>query len=744
MGGTGGARPRSEVADERRAKWDRMWAEIQAIVAEFHALLLRERAECIGAAYARYSSRFQDSVADQIRAIFADAVRKQVFIPLDHVFFDLAVRGFKSDREGLNGLRGCLDRKAATVVFFFATNRLFRKTYKSLQFVEEQVVEKGVRAVFVKSGVDTADAHRWRQTLTQSASNDEFVVSMNVENIRGAHEGLLGKRLVFGTVSFGYDGEVIPRAVTRRGKPQRRLVLHAVTGPWVRTVFRWYVKDRVTIAEIVRRLNADPAVPPPPKSPDRTWTRLAVLKLLRNPRYRGCWAYGATETVWVSSKDYARQVARPAPLKEVQIEELRLVPDEEWYGAQQLLDKEVERAARRQPVDGDRAGRPRTLDGLFHCATHGRRLYVGGVGGRYYVCPVCQRLPADRRPLFSHLPRAVALTQTCRALADVLRRGDALTEEVVTACRAEAARLQAPDPAAAAGLTARQDRLDKRIGFILRNPGDTAADLAESEAELRRLRKERAEVQTELVVAAALAARAVVVPAEAEVRDLVAGMADVLVAAANDSSGSDGGEVRRLVDLLTGGRVDVSQAGERKSHGGWVRGHFRCPVVETVTTRLGGRPVVDREAQTVEVGYREDRNPDATVVGQIMELYDHGVLIKKISQEVGLPRSAVQAAICADLARADRERVDGRTRRSALAKKHSELPLYQAVADRVKGLADLGRLFGQIADELSLDRNTVTSAWRYWHECRGLPVPDGRARRKTLVIKSSVKGSVEK
>jgi hypothetical protein len=54
----------------------------------------------------------------------------------------------------------------------------------------------------------------------------------------------------------------------------------------------------------------------------------------------------------------------------------------------------------------------------------------------------------------------------------------------------------------------------------------------------------------------------------------------------------------------------------------------------------------------------------------------------------------------------------------------------------VKGLAGRGLLFGEIAAELGLDRNTVTAAWRYWHESRGLPVPDGQARRKTLTRKS--------
>jgi len=179
---------------------------------EYHARLPLDQALAVGAAYARYSSRYQDSILDQLRTILDDAVRKRVFVPFEHVFFDLAVRGCKSDREGLNALRACLKRKAATVVFFFATNRLFRKVHRSLQFVE-QVVETGARAVFVKSGVDTADSKRWRGLLNFHAMMDEFVVGMTADHVRAAHEGLLEKRFVFGTISFGYGGT--PRSTGR-------------------------------------------------------------------------------------------------------------------------------------------------------------------------------------------------------------------------------------------------------------------------------------------------------------------------------------------------------------------------------------------------------------------------------------------------------------------------------------------------------------------------------------------------
>ena len=243
-------RPPESAAEARR----RTDEKVRALVAEYHARLPRDQAAAVGAAYARFSSRFQDSIPDQIRTVLEDAVRKRVFIPLEHVFYDLAVRGCKSDREGLNALRACLDRKAASVVFFFATNRLFRKTYRSLQFVEERLVEKGVRAVFVKSGIDTADGQRWRGLLSMNAMMDEFVVGMTADHVRAAHEGLLDRRLVFGTLSFGYCGTPLDGQTTRRGRPRMALAIDPVAGPWVERIFAWYVADQVPMAEIVRRL----------------------------------------------------------------------------------------------------------------------------------------------------------------------------------------------------------------------------------------------------------------------------------------------------------------------------------------------------------------------------------------------------------------------------------------------------------------------------------------------------------
>jgi DNA invertase Pin-like site-specific DNA recombinase len=176
-------------------------------------------------------------VVDQIRTILADALKRKAFIPLEYSFIDLGVRGAKSDRPGLNSLRQCIESKAIQVAYFFSTNRLFRRTYRSLQFVEEQIVEQGIRGIFVKSSVDTAEGTRWRGLLDIHAMMDEFVVSMTVDHIRAAQEGLLEKRLVFGTISLGYTGIPLDCQTTRRGRPRRTLAKDPIAADWVRRVF---------------------------------------------------------------------------------------------------------------------------------------------------------------------------------------------------------------------------------------------------------------------------------------------------------------------------------------------------------------------------------------------------------------------------------------------------------------------------------------------------------------------------
>lgn len=111
--------------------------------------------------------------------------------------------------------------------------------------------------------------------------------------------------------------------------------------------------------------------------------------------------------------------------------------------------------------------------------------------------------------------------------------------------------------------------------------------------------------------------------------------------------------------------------------------------------------------------------------------------MKEITRKLELPRGLAKKALTWWFTSRGFEVPDGRSRRQTLATKHSEPAVYQQVADAVKRLADRGLLFHEVGAMLGLDRNTITAAWAYWHTSRGLPVPDGRARRKSLERKSS-------
>lgn len=82
----------------------------------------------IGTIYARYSSRFQHSIEDQVRSCQEWADRNGIRVPSDLVFADRAVTGRSSRREGLRGFQEALAANRVDVVIVFSNNRLYRKT----------------------------------------------------------------------------------------------------------------------------------------------------------------------------------------------------------------------------------------------------------------------------------------------------------------------------------------------------------------------------------------------------------------------------------------------------------------------------------------------------------------------------------------------------------------------------------------------------------------------------------------
>ena len=118
---------------------------------------------------------------------------------------------------------------------------------------------------------------------------------------------------------------------------------------------------------------------------------------------------------------------------------------------------------RPQAAGPRRPDRPRLVNGPFVCPEHGRKLSVGGPNGRSFVCKDCQVQPADRRPLYSLLPRGLALVRTCAAVASLVRTDLTLPSRLVAVCQDHVARLGQPDATRVPGLEGRSGKLDLRV-----------------------------------------------------------------------------------------------------------------------------------------------------------------------------------------------------------------------------------------------------------------------------------------
>ncbi len=683
-----------------------------------------------GAVYARYSSRLQHSIKDQLRGCLEWANHNGIIVSRKHIFRDKAVSGKRSRRRGFRRLLDAIAAGEVDVVIVFSTSRLFRKMYKALQFVEETIVEKGLRCVFVYNNIDTAEADRWRQALAFSAMMDEFVIQSTIAHIQAAHMTLLLDGRVYGTLCFGYTGEPIPGLLTRRGKPGERVIIDPVESPWVRRIFEWFVRDGISIEGIVRRLNTAGA-PLPPKVINGRWTYLAVRNLLSNARYHGEWAYGRNMAVWQASKDYIRQIPRDKALRTVHVGELRIIDDETWFAAQKKLQQYRDRAGR-LPRNGNPSECSRIPNGLFVCPTHRRSLTVYGTNGLYLACPVCRTGPD--RGLYSMLPRKLALQLLCRKLAEVVRDDTDLVRQVIAACRQHADSLQQPDLSDLESLKHRIASLTRSIDFVLRAPGETEQDLAENHRALQRLRAERSELERQIATIKAAVEHPPVVPTDAEVRTLLDQLASTLLDATKSNTPRDRQALRDVIFDITGGHIVVTQQGERKAQRGWLRGTFCTNLLNTVLAQLGC-PQRAGDGIKISVDFKEPA-PEIKYATLARRLFDNGLLIREIGEQIGIPRSLAVRAIKHAFAELGQKMPDGRTRRASLPRKHVQPPHYQRIADEVARLCHEGRLLADIAEQLGVDRNTVTQSIRWWHESRGLSVPDGRLRRKTLRVKT--------
>ena len=448
----------------------------------------------IGTVYSRFSTKLQHSTDDQVRECVQWAARNGIYVPPELISVDEGVKGKRLRRAGLERTKSILSERMAEVLLVFKASRLFRQAGKGYQFINEEVVEEGLRAVSVSQGIDTNDRKTWKLQLQIHGLLDDLLLDAIADHVRSGLTGLFLNNWVTGAIGVGYRRKEIPEAPkTNRGRPRTMPEVDPEAALLIQEHARLLL-DGMSMKEGVRRWNLVDG-PCDPRSTTGKMTYGAYRRLFANPRLIGKWEFGRRRNQFSTKLDYVKQVEQSDDeVSAVHCEELRILDDETFAAMQELLD------AKKTGPRGPRKLRSLVLWDLttefFQCDSCSTRetsvrFYQAGANGKGMQCK-----NADRCRNQSTVRRRDAVLAVCAKIVSLLAEDSQLCELVI----AEALKLDSQaDHSIARRLADAQKRmklLTNRVNDLFEIAGEGSdEDRTETKARLRATQAERKTVQ---------------------------------------------------------------------------------------------------------------------------------------------------------------------------------------------------------------------------------------------------------
>ena len=370
------------------------------------------------------------------------------------------------------------------------------------------------------------------------------------------------------------------------------------------------------------------------------------------------------------------------------------------------------------------------LSGLIRCGEPseagvcGRSFHVGGSHGKYMFCPGHAQGTCG---CYTTLPRRLAEELVLREIAARVLNNETWLQAIYRATQAAWRRMRQTLPDELRDVEVALAEVTRKIGRLVDQVEGTDQPDPDLAKRLSERRAERRELEARLTAARRTAAEQPVEPTLEWVRERVAQLGATLAEAVPAAAYA-------LRDLLDGPIIvrEIRRPGRRRHY---LQGVLRIRLA-TAAAALGvplGKATAGDEGPCEEltIDFRREDPRDA-LSERAKELWDCARHHKVIAAELGCSPQYVTKLLKHWSQRHATPLPDGRSRRSDLPPRPEALPLYQRIAGTVMQLYATDMELGDIAARLGHDRNTVTAAVRYWHESRGLPVPDGRTRRKSL------------
>jgi site-specific DNA recombinase len=379
------------------------------------------------AIYARVSSarqREEQTIGSQTTALIEAAGRWELDVPADWIFEDEGYSGATLVRPALERLRDLAAQVPVDVVLCYSPDRLARR-YAYQALLIDEFARAGTEVRFVKGPRgETPEDELLIQFQGMIAEYERAQIAERTRRGK-THRARAGLVNVLGGAPYGY------RYVRRSENAEARYEIVEHEAAVVRALFRRYVDDNVSIAELVRGLAADGIATSTGKA---RWDRSTIWGMLRNPAYAGRAAY--LKTSRVDGTPALNRVARQQGRTMSRHARTRPRPTEDWIdiAVPAIVDEDTFVAAARQLEDNRRFSvrntkEPSLLMGLVSCQNCGyayyrtstrtktRQIYyyrcLGSDDYRYEHGRVC-----DNRPVRADFLDAVVWGQVTALLAD--------------------------------------------------------------------------------------------------------------------------------------------------------------------------------------------------------------------------------------------------------------------------------------------------------------------------------------
>jgi site-specific DNA recombinase len=239
------------------------------------------------ALYARVSdpNAPEGTIASQIAALEARVVQDGTRLEPDHRFVDDGYTGATLIRPALERLRDAVAAGTVDRLYVHCPDRLARHYAYQMLLIDE-FRRAGVEVIFLNRAIGTSPEDDLLLQVQGMVAEYERAKILERSRRGKRHAARQGVVSVLSGAPYGY------RYIDRHaGGGTARYEIQDAEAAVIRQIFHWVGQDRVSLAEVCRRLRQ---AGHRTRTGKATWDRTTVWGILRNPAYIGTAAFGKT------------------------------------------------------------------------------------------------------------------------------------------------------------------------------------------------------------------------------------------------------------------------------------------------------------------------------------------------------------------------------------------------------------------------------------------------------------------